>query len=551
MKFRATIHVPPTVTLSAGKIKINFQAAALTVPSFEIDPYSGGAFSAAATAYLNSPEFAALLTQGLRIKLGEIGSSIPEFDAAFLGAIAVHPTATITTMALDGALAMGIDVAIPADPATGLPGVTTHGDPSRLTDTTAGYHIATWTSPRVVRVSYQDAELEIRDAVDRTGSYARQFDLRVEEGWIKIAGKASQTGGSVEFSLHAVPQLIRPGIYEEWDDEFGEHFVYSTPDREELWFDPQDVVVDIDRDWWAVVLEGLVGIITLGIGILVAEAIIAMIRGNIAHQIGEDGPARADRNQQFTIPGVTRPPVRLRIETFECHAEGIFAGITIKPQFWYAFLEGPGMVGAEEAFHGSVHFAISLPPDVLISDPELRVAWTARRTDTNEILVVRDTTAGAGLDIVLVDGPIPFLTVPQLSIEVRVYRRLGVGATEIFFKQQYLQVVDYVDRTRPFVRWQHDASVPRVVVESDGTQTLHGYQITHRTSKIHRTAIPGRCRMLREHSRWRLIPPDSTMPYPFEYFDALPFDISELLQRRRQVCDYCFFGGPDKDVPLI
>jgi hypothetical protein len=551
VKFRATMHVPPTVTLSAGKIKINFQGAALTLPSFEIDPYSGGAFSAAATAYLNSPEFAAALTQGLRIKFGEIGNSIPEFDARFLGEIATDPSATIASVALDGALAMGIDVAIPPDPDAGLPGVTTHGDRTRLVDVTADYHIGTWTNPRAVRVAYRDAETEIRDTVAENGASLDDFDLRVEEGWIEIAGKASQTGGSVQFSLHAVPQLIRPGIFEEWDDEFGEHFSYSTPDRQELWFDPQDVVVDIDRDWWVVVLEGLVGIITLGIGALVAEAIIAMIRGNIAHQIGEDGPARADRDQQFTIPGVTRPPVRLRIETFECHAEGIFAGITIKPQFWYALLEGPSMVGAEEAFVGSVRFALSLPPDVLISDPELRIAWTVRRTDTNEILVTRDTTAAGGLTLELVNGPIPFLTVQQLSLEVRVYRRLGIGATEIFLKQQYLQVVDYVDRSHPFVRWQHDASVPRVVVESDGTQTLHGYQITHRLSKIHRTAIPGRCRMLRSGSRWRLIPPGSTMPYPDEYFDALPFDLSELVEHRRQVCDYCFFGGPDKDVPLI
>jgi hypothetical protein len=33
--------------------------------------------------------------------------------------------------------------------------------------------------------------------------------------------------------------------------------------------------------------------------------------------------------------------------------------------------------------------------------------------------------------------------------------------------------------------------------------------------------------------------------------DALPFDVADLPSRRGQVCEYCFFGGPDKDVPLI
>lgn len=57
--------------------------------------------------------------------------------------------------------------------------------------------------------------------------------------------------------------------------------------------------------------------------------------------------------------------------------------------------------------------------------------------------------------------------------------------------------------------------------------------------------------MLRNLSVWRLIPPGSVDPYPLEYLDALPFDVTDLPARRGQVCDYCFFGGPDKDVPLI
>jgi hypothetical protein len=57
--------------------------------------------------------------------------------------------------------------------------------------------------------------------------------------------------------------------------------------------------------------------------------------------------------------------------------------------------------------------------------------------------------------------------------------------------------------------------------------------------------------MLRFHSRRRLIPPGMTDYYPLEYLDQLPFAEQDLLQQRAQVCDYCFFGGPDKDVPLI
>ena len=36
-----------------------------------------------------------------------------------------------------------------------------------------------------------------------------------------------------------------------------------------------------------------------------------------------------------------------------------------------------------------------------------------------------------------------------------------------------------------------------------------------------------------------------------EHMDELPFPLEELVARRGLVCDYCFFGGHDKDEPLM
>jgi hypothetical protein len=33
--------------------------------------------------------------------------------------------------------------------------------------------------------------------------------------------------------------------------------------------------------------------------------------------------------------------------------------------------------------------------------------------------------------------------------------------------------------------------------------------------------------------------------------DALPFPLARLAENRSKVCDYCFFGGPTKTVPLV
>ena len=310
------------------------------------------------------------------------------------------------------------------------------------------------------------------------------------------------------------------------------------------------LVVDVDRDWWVVLLEALGGVLTLGIGVMVAEAFIGMIRGNITSGINQNTPTRAERNQDFRIPGVSRPPMRLRIEEFECHAEGLFTGLTTKAHFWAGSLEGPRSIPAEEAIAGSVHYRIDLPPDALESDPELRVRWLVRRTDTNEILVSSDTTAAGRLTLTFDHTAVPFLEIAELSVEARVYRTLGAGTEEILYKIQTLKVSDYVDRSHPYVQWYHQAAVPRVQVDPDGTQRIEGLMVVGRQSAIHRTALPGRCRMLRHYSLQKLLPQDG-QEFALEYLDELPFPLGELAAHRAKVCDYCFFGGPTKDDPLI
>lgn len=543
VKFRARVAVAQTITVSDGRLNFGLDTSTASVSHVQIDPYAGGLFSPAGVSYMTSQEFLDLVRLGLQAHLNAFAQLLPPLDIAYLGAIAVHPSAAARYVTDDHALVIGLDVSTDE--------ITTHGDVGRLGDVSgAGNDIGMWTNPSVVPIAYPDVRAEIQKEVDKAGATLDQFNLRVEEGWFKVSGKASKTGGSVTFSVHAVPKLIRPGECFEWDEQFGEHFEYCNPTREELWFDPQDVVVDVDRDWWVVVLEALGGVITLGIGVMVAEAFIGMIRGNITSGINQNTPTRAERNQDFRIPGVSRPPMRLRIEEFECHAEGLFTGLTIKAQFWAGSLDGPRSISAEEAIARPVRYRIDLPPDALESDPELRVRWLVRRTDTNEILVSSDTTAAGRLTLTFDHTAVPFLEIAELSVEARVYRTLGAGTDEIFYKIQSLKVTDYVDRSHPYVKWYHQAAVPRVEVDPDGTQRIQGLMVVGRQSAIHRTALPGRCQMLRFYSLQRLLPKDG-QEFPLEYLDELPFPLEELAAHRAKVCDYCFFGGPTKDDPLI
>jgi hypothetical protein len=541
VKFRARVLVPQTVSVMGGQLRFGLSANEAVVAHSEIDPYAGGLFSTAAQDYILSPGFGTLLTLGLQIQLSALGSALPPLDVGFLGALANEPSLRATARVLDGALALGLDI--------DKTGLVTHGDPSRLIDTTSGCDIGMWTNPVAVPVAYANVRSKIETEVGNQGAHLDQYEIGVEEGWLRVAGKASKTGGSVEFSMHAVPKLVRPGVHYEWDEEYGEHFEYTTPDRDELWFDTQDVHVDVDKDWWVSLLEALGGVLTFGIGALVVESIVDMIRGNVTSGIQSGGNTVAPRDSEFTIPGVTRPSMRMRIATFECHAEGVFAAMSLSASFWAASVRGPSAIAAEHALTDTLRYQVDLPPDVLPDDPELRVRWTIRRVDTNAIVIAQNLGAASGLALEFDNTVVPLMQTDQFTIEVRVYRTLGASNEDFLNRLLTLSVVDSLDRRHPFVRWHHDLFVPRVRVEADGSHTKLGMDIITRHSDIHRTVLPGRCRMAGRYSLTKLVPePGPT--YPLEYLDTLPFPIEELDAHRAKVCDYCFYGGPDKTVPL-
>ena len=105
-----------------------------------------------------------------------------------------------------------------------------------------------------------------------------------------------------------------------------------------------------------------------------------------------------------------------------------------------------------------------------------------------------------------------------------------------------VEIKDRLDRTHPFVQWDHTVCVPRIE-EIKGILRQTGWNYENRSSKIHKTKLPGRCRMAGRFS-------ESVWPINMHYADQLPFPSETLVQNRELLCDYCFFGGPDKEEPL-
>lgn len=545
VQFRARVLAPPQLTLASGSLTIRVNAPGSTLDSLDIEPLSGGPYPPAVQTIIESNAFRNGVETLIRNQLAALGALTPPLSVKFLGAIANASGTTVTPAVIDGVMAMGIDV-------NGTNGVTTNGNADLLTDITAGNDIGMWTNPAAVPIVLADVRTNVETAVANEAATLTNLTFSLIEGAFHISGHADKgSQGSIDFSVDAIPRLIRPGTHEEWDEEYGEHFEINTPDREELWFESTNVDVSINRPWWAYLLSVLGVFFTFGIGTMVIEAIVDMIRNKITDGISKGGGAsRGARVQEFTFAGTTEPTFLLKIETYACHLQGIFAGLTLRPQILGPGVSGPGFISVEEVPGTSLRFNLRLPFDAHPDDPMLSARWTVRRTDTNAIVRKIDEQAGTVLTLDLTGEP-ALLSAPELRIACRVYRTLGPITTDLFSTTVALRITDVLDRSRPFVQWAHQVYTPVVRVEPDGSHTQLGFKVVKRKSSIHRTIVPGRCKMVSRYSSKVSRNAGAPGLDDLEYSDALPFPPDNLLARRAIVCDYCFFGGPDKSTPLI
>jgi hypothetical protein len=250
-----------------------------------------------------------------------------------------------------------------------------------------------------------------------------------------------------------------------------------------------------------------------------------------------------------------------RTENVFISSEQLAAQLTVAPDWGgRTRIVGPHYFGPSDSL--PVRFSL-VATDGLFhpEDPRVRIRWSVRRVDTRVTVAAPDmpaTTAGAKELALDLRDPAYAAGGSGLNLVVscRVYSTAGATTTELFSGSVSLSSTDPLDRTHPYVRWRHAAYVPQVrtTIDSDGHRLYSsGYQSVQRQSKIHRTSVPERCRFAHHYSRHVLAWPNPARPElpALEYLDALPFPREDLLNHRELLCDYCFFGGPDKSIPLI
>lgn len=169
------------------------------------------------------------------------------------------------------------------------------------------------------------------------------------------------------------------------------------------------------------------------------------------------------------------------------------------------------------------------------NDPSVHVSWEVRRADTNAVVLQQDLLysslllVGIGLApqsprrIVIDRTSAALMPIDQFLVTVRVYRPLSGRQKEFGSSRFKISVEDRFDRSHPFVHW-------------------NGWAVGGpKRSALHRTAAPGRCSMIMRAAHRA----------KFLYLDELPFPTADINEHREELCEYCFFGGPDKFTPLI
>lgn len=514
--------------------------------SFAFTPFLEGPFSPGATLVLEEfiPDATAALVVGL-LRTLDLSSVI---DPSVLGGLANAPSAVGTTIISNGEIAFAVDV---AEDTAGGRRMVTNGDPAAVPSLEPLTDISLAVNPIAVPLVFSAIETALRTAAEDEEASLGLYDIETTDGAFVVRGRLSKSSGRVDFSFRAVPQLIRPGMVTRYEDDNGQRVVERQPDAEVLWFKADAVEADASLSWWA----AFAAVVLPPVGVPIAFALLNGREEDLREAIrsGHNGVPRVRR---FMLGNGASPVVTTRLEQFSCRDDGVLAATRFShSSFRPGYLDGPTTIGVEEAAAAPPTYRLRLPFAVFGS-PQTKAHWEVRDASTSEVVARVSNTVVPDFETFPIQftlpADLPYLSEPTMLVSVCVVRELGAVTEPLFSATMTVKVRDFLDRSHPYFRWRHEVRVPSVRVEADGARTVQGYPLRRRVSKIHRTAIPGRCRMVQRMSLNRVTAPEPVPPVVgIEYLDTLPFAREELDGHRSEVCEYCFYGGPGHPSPLI
>jgi hypothetical protein len=520
-------------------LSLRFSLGSHRITSFTI--VSGGPFSPEGQARIDS-----FLSEGIADfvveKLRALNtSSLFTLDA--LGDLAADPSSRATVGVLDGAVVIGLDVTGAID---GSVTVSTVGDPQAFTDFSGDNEIAVAVNPSCVGLVLSNARAAFKKRAEQQQARLDHFQLTLQEGSIRVDARASDGAGHVSLQMEAVPRLFRRGeLQYTFQDENGRTEEVRARDREELWFEATNIELSVESSGWRSWFDNwLTG--------WAHDLVLAERRTEIASEV--DGATTASVRpvlEDFILPGTAGPVIRKRLTDYKCTENALLITTTFRATLFEGELRGPSFYPIEFADQITLRYSVKLPFAVKI-DPAMRVRWTLRQRDINEVVFTAVLPMSGGSTIELSEPSIPLSRADAFHLDCFVFRPLGPNVDHVFHQDMIIGRFqsDIVDIRHPYVRWQHDVRVPLVEKTSDGRSVIRSYPVRHRKSALHRTHVEERCKMLQFASTGS-VAGSGSQDVGFEYLDELPFPLADIQNHRADLCEFCFFGGPAGIVPLV
>jgi len=265
--------------------------------------------------------------------------------------------------------------------------------------------------------------------------------------------------------------------------------------------------------------------------------------GANSHGIG----ARTSR----PLPGLAAPLWNNAIKYVCANAEGIDLGVITYPA--QDLLKEPMATIAPASWPASsrqpIRMTVTVRDDLAALAASLTVKWRVRRGDTWKTVATatKPYNDPSGNGVLIPHHSEALYLVDQFLVRCSLELTIGGQTGEIWSDGQIVSISDYLDRHHKYVEW----GLHTVHFKNAGT----GWRWWEhkRRSRIHRTAVSARCLMLRAVASEHAAAFTGEDPKHFSkvtYLDALPFSWQVLNNHRKVLCEYCFFGGPDKSTPF-
>ena len=468
--------------------------------------------------YLTGDQFKNRMQQAIRFAIEFRVFELPAIDVSFFGPLARLATSAMARVR-PGALLLGLNVG-GDNPIL--------GDVEALADFAGGNDVAGVVNPAAMALLLDDLRTRMVTDIQANGASLDQFSVIPAAGHFNVSGTARKSSGAVNFSFRVVPVLFR--------NRLGK-ILSATPKRKAngrtwavLGFRIENVHTDVDRSWWAVVLEVFFGVLTLGLAVLYVENLVDGASRAFSAKLKAAKPGAAAARIRVTVPPPGGVGVRISVDQFEITTAGTFIGISVRATPTPAALSGP--VSVPSTYSGDIlRYLRQLPSGETTADPALRIHWSLRDRINNTLLAELDGEAAAQLRFEFT--PAAFPGVQTYRVAARLYRRLGADVTELGTESVDVHLRGPLPPAA-YVYWRTGRPRPRVAVSETTDEWLYlGETTALEWSKWHRTDVP--CRAVHASARSR-----------FDVMTAnrLPFSLRLLENRRPHLCPYCFYGGP-------